>query len=183
MTKSIGVLFTDGFEEIEGITIVDVLRRADFDVILIGVNGTYITGSHGICVKTDRDISNVSDVELDAVVLPGGMPGAANLADNQQVLSLLQGISQQNKKIGAICAAPIALQAAGLLDGKKITCYPTFEERIPLAVYTGERVTIDGNIITGKGVGAALKFSLKLVEIFGKPERAEELSHQMIVDQ
>ena len=181
MIQTIGVLIIDGFEEIEAITIADVLRRAEFNVILIGVDGTDVTGSHGICVKTDRYIDNISAKELDALVLPGGMPGSANLANNQKVISLLQHISNEEKKIGAICAAPIALQSAGLLKGKKVTCYPAVEQQLPQSICTGEPVTVDGNIITGKGAGTALQFSLKLVEVFGKPERAVELKQQMVM--
>ena len=182
MINPVGVFFIDGFEEIEAVTIVDVLRRAEFDVILIGVNNTLVTGAHGICVKMDQRIEDVSDDELGAGILPGGMPGASNLAKDKRVLTLIQRLDRQNKNIGAICAAPIALHSAGLVNGRKITCYPTFQHQLPNSEYTGDPVTVDGNIITGKGAGAALQFSLKLVEVLGAEERAVELRHQMIMD-
>ena len=182
MIQSIGVLFIDGFEEIEAITIVDVLRRAEFNTLLIGVDGAEITGSHGICVKMDQQLHDTTADQFEAVVLPGGMPGAVNLANNSKVVSLLQRLSREDKKIGAICAAPIALQSAGILVGRKITCYPTVEKQLTQSVYTGEPVTVDGNIITGQGAGVALLFSLKLVEILGKPECAAELKHKMIMN-
>ena len=180
--KSIAILFIDGFEEIEGITIADVLRRADFNTLLVGVEKKTVTGSHGITLTMDKLLKDVSKDDLDAVVLPGGMPGAARLAENSAVTELLKAVSTQKKKVGAICAAPIALHSAGLLNNKKVTCYPSFEPHLVNSICTGESVTIDGHIITGQGPGAALEFSLSLVEFFGKPEKSRELRKAMLVN-
>jgi protein deglycase len=179
--KTIAVLFAEGFEEIEAITIVDVLRRAEFEVILIGVSSLKVRGSHDIRVEMEKLLGEVSAEHLDAVVLPGGMPGAANLAKNKDVVRLLQEINSRQKPVGAICAAPIALQSAGLIAGKNVTCYPSFESQLVDAVCTGESVSVDENIITGKGPGAAIEFALTLVDRFGKPDTAADLRQKMIV--
>ena len=180
--KSIAILFIDGFEEMEGITIVDVLRRADFNTVFIGVEEKTVTGSHGIMVTMDKLLKDVSKDDLDAVVLPGGMPGAARLTENAAVTELLKAVSSQQKKVGAICAAPIALHSAGLLNNKKVTCYPSFEQHLVNSICTGESVTIDGHVISGQGPGAALEFSLSLVEWFGKPKKSQELRRAMLVN-
>jgi 4-methyl-5(b-hydroxyethyl)-thiazole monophosphate biosynthesis len=178
---TVAVLFAAGFEEIEAITIVDVLRRAEFDVLMTGVGGTSVTGANGITVSMDRAIGDLSIADLDAVVLPGGIPGSENLAESAAVRELLQAATAADKHVGAICAAPIALGAAGLSAGRRLTCYPGFEDRVTGGTMTGTRVAIDGKLITGKGPGAALDFSLALVAEFGQPETAAALREGMLV--
>ena len=180
--KTIGVLFADGFEEMEAITIADVLRRAELDVVLIGIGGLCISGAHAISVNMDNQIDDILPGSLDAVVLPGGMPGAENLANDDKVKSLLQEMNDEGKYIGAICAAPMALNAAGLITDKTVTCYPSFESTLGDAVYTGDAVTVDGNIVTGKGPGAAFDFTLKLVALLTSPDKANELATALLVD-
>jgi protein deglycase len=178
---TISVLFATGFEEIEAITIVDVLRRAEFNVLMTGIDGSSVTGANGITVSMDRSIDGLSIADLDAVVLPGGIPGSEHLAESAAVRELLQAATAADKHVGAICAAPIALGAAELAAGRRVTCYPGFEEQVTGATCTGERVVVDGKLITGKGPGAALEFALALVAEFGQPDTAAALREGMLV--
>jgi 4-methyl-5(b-hydroxyethyl)-thiazole monophosphate biosynthesis len=179
---SIAVLLAEGFEEIEALTIVDVLRRADFDVVIAGVGGRGpIAGAHGVGVMADADLAQVRAADLGMVVLPGGMPGSANLAADAGVLETLRAVWEAGGYVAAICAAPIALHAAGLTAGRRITCYPSFETQIRDATYTGARVQRDGRLITGAGPGTALEFALELVEVLGRPDIAEQLRAGMLV--
>ncbi len=178
----VGVLFAAGFEEIEAITIVDVLRRAEFNVIMVGIADGNICGAHNIPVVMDKTIADVCADDFDAVVLPGGMPGSENLANNADVIHLLQQMNNEAKYIGAICAAPIVLHAAGIINNKTVTCYPSFETQLGHVTYTGRMVSVDGNIVTGQGPGAAIDFSLKLVSEMGYPEKAEELAKNLLAN-
>ncbi len=177
----IAVLFALGFEEVEAMSIVDVLRRAEFDVITAGVGGTSITAAHQVTILTDTIVEKLDAAQLDAVVLPGGMPGAANLRDSTIVIDLLKEMAAAGKWICAICAAPMVLQEAGLIGNRRFTCYPGFEKECGDGIHTGERVTVDGRLITGKGPGAALEFALELVRQFGKPQIAAQLHDGMLV--
>lgn len=179
---SVAVLFAEGFEEIEAITIIDVLRRAEIETFMTGIAGDSVTGANGVTVSMDNQIGDLDINALDAVVLPGGIPGANNLADSADVQALLQAATAADKQVGAICAAPIALASAGLSEGRSVTCYPGFEDQVTGATCTGERVQIDGKLITGKGPGAALEFALALVAEFGKPDTAAALREGMLVD-
>lgn len=179
--KTVGVIFAPGFEEIEAITIVDVLRRAGLTVLTIGLDAEMVKGAHDIEVKMDKTIAQLSAAELDAVVLPGGMPGATNLAKHERVLKLVKRLHDQGNYVGAICAAPIALQAAGLLAARNVTCYPGFESQLAGSTCTGSRVSVDGTIVTGIGPGAAIEFSLRLVELLIDSKKAAQLRQQMIV--
>ena len=176
---SVGILFIDGFEEIEAVTIADVLRRANFTVDLIGVNSRQVMGSHQISIMTDELLQNILIEKYDAIVLPGGMPGSENLSENEEVINLLQHFNQQNKIIGAICAAPLALNSAGILVGRKITSHPSIAHQLYNSTYTNDTVSVDDNIVTGKGAGTALDFSLKLVAVLGYPNIAVNLAKNM----
>lgn len=176
------VLFAEGFEEIEAISIVDVLRRAEFNVIAAGIADSTVAGAHQLDVGMDCLLADVQAEQLDAVVLPGGLPGAENLRDAPAVLELLRAVAASGKVVAAICAAPIALHAAGLLDGKRVTCYPSFEAQMPAANYTGARVEVDGKIVTGAGPGAAIEFALELVAQLASPDKAAELRRQMLAE-
>ncbi len=176
----IDVLLAPGFEEIEAIAIIDVLRRADFKVNVLSVAGTAdVVGAHNVTIKADAALTAAG--EADAVVLPGGMPGAANLAKNEAVRDVLRRAAADGKLLGAICAAPIALAAAGVTDGKAVTCYPGFEDRLSGATCTGARVEVDGRIVTGKGAGVAVEFALELVRQLGAPDKAGQLRDGMLV--
>lgn len=178
---TVAVLFAAGFEEIEAVTIVDVLRRAEIKVLMTGLDGDSVTGTNGITVSMDREICDIRIDELDALVLPGGIPGAEHLAESAAVRKLLQAATAADKHVAAICAAPIALAAADLAGGRNVTCYPGFEARVTGATCTGARVEIDGKLITGIGPGAALEFALALVAEFGQPDTAAALREGMLV--
>ena len=161
----VAVILANGFEEIEALTVVDVLRRANITCHMVGFEDT-VTGSHAIQVQADRVFDgNLS--EYDMIVLPGGMPGSAHLRDNESLISELQKCNQGGKKLAAICAAPIALNRAGLLEGKNFTCYDGVQEQIANGHYQKETVVVDGNIITSRGPATALAFAYHLVDTLG----------------
>lgn len=184
MSKNVLVVLAEGFEEIEAITPIDVLRRAGLMVTTAGVGGTEITGSHGITVVTDTTIGEIEDLP-DAIVLPGGMPGAENLSKSDTLREILKRMNDEGRPIGAICAAPaVALAPTGILDGRKATCYPGFENRFGKAiVFSPDRVVIDGNITTSRGPGTALEFALALANRLAGAEMAAELGKRMLVSE
>ena len=173
------VFLANGFEEIEALTAVDLLRRAELSVATVGVGGKNITGSHGIPVTADIEEAQAETEGLKAVVLPGGMPGTLNLEKSAVVKEAIRSAMEDNRYIGAICAAPSILGHMGYLDDREITCYPGFESQMPKAYYTGEKVVVSDNIIMGKGAGAAVDFALKLVEVMVSPVRAKALRESL----
>lgn len=164
------VLFKDGFEELEALSVVDVLRRANMTCVMVGMDSLSIKSSHGVEVKMDQ-IFDESVYEADIVVLPGGLPGATSLRDDQRVIDILKVFNQQNKWIGAICAGPISLEKAGVVTDKKFTCYPGFEKEIPSGIYQDVLVCCDQNIITGRGPAAALEFAYTILEKLGQSSK------------
>ena len=175
----VAVLLANGFEEIEAVAAIDVLRRAEVEVVAAALEGDSALGSHDIRVSADAKIDEVKADELDAVVLPGGMPGAEKLRDDERVGALLQEMHRQKKLVCAICAAPIALDAAGVIEGRRATSYPGFE--LADADYVTERVVEDENLVTSRGPGTALEFSLALVRRLAGHEKATELRQRMLV--
>jgi protein deglycase len=173
------VPLANGFEEIEAVTIVDVLRRASIEVVTAALGEQDVRGSHGITLRADARLDEVSREEFDAVVLPGGMPGSKALRDDERLRTILQRAAGARKLVAAICAAPIALEAAGVLAGKRATSYPGNE--LPSAHYVEERVVVDGSLLTSRGPGTALEFSLALVERLKGPDAANTLRAGMLV--
>jgi 4-methyl-5(b-hydroxyethyl)-thiazole monophosphate biosynthesis len=169
-----------GFEEIEAATIIDVLRRADFDVVVAGLIGLTVTGSHAITFTAERPLEGLRGGDFAAVVLPGGMPGARHLRESALLLGVLRDAAAAGKIVAAVCAAPTALEAAGLLSGKRATSYPGHD--IPSASYSEERVVVDGKIVTSRGPGTSMAFALELVRQLGGSERAELLAKAMLVN-
>lgn len=165
MRKKVIVLLADGFEEIEAITAIDILRRAGADVTLAGVSGLKIIGSHGITVMADKKIERAG-VDFDACVLPGGMPGATHLAASQEVKILIKTLHSQGKIIAAICAAPsIVLAPLGILKGRSVTGFPGMEKNFGGdTTVKKDAVVIDANIITSRGPATALLFALAIAE-------------------
>lgn len=174
--------FADGFEEIEAITCVDVLRRADINVITASLKENVVRGAHRIEIITDLFIGDINTKELDGIILPGGLPGSVNLRNNGEIIKIVKELEQRNKLIAAICAAPLVLEEAGIITNRNITCYPGIEEELKSANYLEDRVVVDGNIITGKGPGAALEFAVKVVEYLLGENRAEMLRMSMITN-
>lgn len=172
-------LLAEGFEEIEALTVVDVLRRADIDIktVCIG-DGNTVKGAHNISVIADENIDNVSD--FDMIFLPGGYPGYVNLENSQKVKDLLSLATSQNKYVAAICAAPSVLGKMGLLKGKKACCFPSFEDTLEGADVCFDDVVVSDKIITSKGAGTAHKLAFKLVEMMKSKALADKLFESMI---
>lgn len=173
------VILADGFEEIEAVTIIDVLRRAGIEVTVAGVESEMATGSHGISIGIDTTLDLLDTSAFESLVLPGGMPGAASLRDNPRVQELIKEFYSKGRLVAAICAAPIALERAGVLTGKAATSYPGFD--LPSAQYSEARVVDAGQIITSRGPGTALGFALRLVERLVSSEAATQLGDRMLV--
>ena len=181
--KKVYVFFAEGFEEIEAITPVDVLRRAGINVITVSVTGKkQVMGSHNIEITTDALLDEIKSKPADMLILPGGMPGALNLNSNEELKKLIQEYSDEGKQISAICAAPMVLGEMGLLKDKTATCYPGFENHLKGASVTSGPVETSGNIVTGKGVGAAMKFALQLVARLIDKKTSDELAKKMVVE-
>lgn len=179
------MFIAEGFEEIEALCPLDLMRRAGIEVTTVGVGGKEICGAHGIVVKTDIDIAcydTLDDKNADMIFLPGGMPGTLNLASCEGVIEAINNASKNNKYIAAICAAPSILGDMGLLHGKEAICYPGFEDRLIGAKISDKRVVLDGKILTAAGMGTALDMGLKIVEIFCSKEKADALRHAVIAD-
>jgi 4-methyl-5(b-hydroxyethyl)-thiazole monophosphate biosynthesis len=175
------VVLVDGFEEIEAVTVIDVLRRANVDVALCGVVALDVVGSHGIALRADRLLRDVGNV--DVVVLPGGMPGAATLRDSDVVRAFVEAQHARGALLAAICAAPIALASWGLLRGRSATCFPGHK---PALVAGGATVLVEpvvdaGNVVTSRGVGTALAFALALVARLVDDDTAARLARTMLV--
>lgn len=174
------VLFlAQGFEEIEALVTVDVLRRAGCEVRTVGIEGKSITGSHGITVTADWTEEELRPDSVELVVLPGGMPGTKNLDKSKTVHDLVLGCKQRDAYVAAICAAPSVLGHLGMLQGEKATCYPGFEQELEGAVIVDEPVCVSNKIITGRGAGAAMAFALLLVEQLLGREKAQEVASAM----
>lgn len=159
------IAISNGFEEIEAVSIIDICRRASIEVITAGVEDKVLVGAHNIKIEMDKKITEVNSDDFDMIVLPGGLPNAFTLAENEAVQKLLKEFKEKNKKIAAICAAPYALHTAGVLN-KNYTCYPSFEEKIRLDGYqNSQNVVTDDNVVTSKGPATATQFALELVKI------------------
>ena len=164
--KKVAILLKDGFEELEALSVLDVCRRAGIEGELIGMDSEFVASSHNLIVKAYR-LYDDEIKDFDAVVIPGGMPGAKNLQKDHRVLELVKMMFEANKIVAAICAGPIVLQAAGALKNKTVTCYPGFEDELTDANYKEALVIKDKNIITGKGPTAGFAFAYEIVEALG----------------
>ncbi len=181
--KKVAVHLAEGFEEIEAISIIDVLRRAEFEVTVVSVTGKYeVAGSHDIKIIADKLFESVNYDLVDIIVLPGGMPGSKNLNEHSGLREQILNFNESGKLLGAICAAPLVLGNLGVLNSKKATCYPGFEEELHGAIITAEDVTETENVITGKGAGVAIKFALAIVQKYRGKEFADELAQKMILN-
>ncbi|MBQ8351747.1 MAG: DJ-1/PfpI family protein [Clostridia bacterium] len=170
------VLLADGFEEIEALAPVDILRRAGKTVKTVGITGAAVCGAHGISVQADI-LSEEANERIDLLILPGGMPGATNLDQSPAVDKLLNKAIEDGAHIGAICAAPFILGKRGLLQGKEAICYPGFEdELLGACVCSDKRVVTSGKFTTAVGMGAACEFGLALLAALGEQEKATEIA-------
>ncbi|HBT84311.1 MAG: DJ-1/PfpI family protein [Fermentimonas sp.] len=163
--KKVALFLANGFEEIEALGTVDILRRAQIPVITVSItDDKVVTGAHNVPVTADAIFSETDFKDIEILVLPGGMPGAKHLNEHEGLKKLIAEYNSKGKQIGAICAAPMVLGGLGILDGKRATTYPGFEPELIGAKVTGENVVVDGNITTGRGPGLVFEFALRLVE-------------------
>lgn len=171
------VLLADGFEEVEGITQVDFLRRAGIEVVTLGVTGKEVEGGHGIRVEADTTFPKPAG-DYDAVVIPGGKGGADNIAASREAVELIGNFMKAGKLVAAICASPgVVLAPQGILEGKRATCYPGFEDRFPAsAEHVEDRVVVDGNLITSKGPGTAAQFAVEIIRYLLDDEAADRIA-------
>lgn len=176
--KKVCILLNDGFEEIEALTVLDIMRRANVKCDLISMKGEYVKSAHELTIKADKLFSE--NMEYDLIVLPGGMPGASNLRDDERVIKFVKKQNRDGKLIGAICAAPIVLGKAELTEGINMTSYPGYEDELPNCEYIEEDVVVDGNIITSRGPATAMTFSYKLLEILGYEDKVKSISSGML---
>ena len=174
------ILLAPGFEEMEALVPADLLRRAGLDVALVSLEGEFVPGGHNIIVKADMELSQVRLEDMQMLMLPGGGVGVTNLGNDKRVETLVKRAYEQGKNLCAICAAPSLLSKWGLLEGKKAVCYPTWSDRIPDAHYLpGEKLAVDGNVVTGQAAGASFEFGLKLIEVLSGSETADRVRKEI----
>lgn len=177
------LFLANGFEEIEALCPLDLLRRAGIEVTTVGVNGAeYVMGAHGICVQADLPDTMYRDASPEMIILPGGMPGAKNLDESRVVDQALRAAASSGGYLAAICAAPMVLGHRGYLKGKRAICFPGFEGELEGAELADVRVVRDGKIITAAGMGVALEFGLSLVAALKGEAAAEELRRAVLAD-
>lgn len=179
--NKIGIFMADGCEEIEGLTVVDIVRRAGIHITTISISGKKeVAGAHGITFLADAKKDEVDFSTLDGIVLPGGMPGTTNLGADETVDKVIREFAAGGKLVAAICAAPSVLGQAGLLNGKHATSYPGFEPKLTGAVTSEDPVVQDGNVITSRGMGTAIAFALEIVSYFTDKKTADKLAESII---
>lgn len=176
--KKVAVLLAEGFETIEALTTVDILRRAGVTCNTFATKELDVTTSHSIIIKADK-VLNDEVYDYDVVVLPGGMPGAVNLRDDEKVNELVKKFYEEGKIVAAICAGPIAFGKLGIVNGKNATCYPGFESELVGCNYKEELVVVDENIITGRGPAAAIPFAFEILNHVA-PEKVEQIKKGML---
>lgn len=177
------IFLADGFEMIETLTPCDILHRAGLDVRLVSVNGKdMVRSTHGVDIKADLSLCELDPNSVDMMILPGGMPGAKNLYECKPLIELLMHHAKEKKPIAAICAAPFILGKCGLLNGKKATCYPGFEIDLIGADHTPCGVVVDSNIITAKGMGVSLDFSLAICEMLCGQEKRDAIAQAIMYE-
>lgn len=184
MSERVCVLLAPGYEEVEALTPVDYLRRAGVTVDMVStIEDIAVISAHDIIVQADTFLDDISADDYALVVIPGGIPGAPNLAANPKVLAFIQAMQARGQWISALCAGPMVLDRAGVLAGKRATCFPGYEKELPTAgsVLT-DTVVVDGRVITSRGAGAAGYFSLALVEALCGSEKAAEVKKAVVMD-
>ena len=175
------IFLADGFEDIEGLTVVDLMRRAGIDIQTVSIKDTReVQTSQGISMLTDRIFTETDFSDADMLVLPGGMPGTKYLGAYRPLTDLLTDFYHKGGKVAAICAAPSVFAQLGFLEGRKATSYPSFMEKLTGAVTTEEAVAVDGNVTTSRGLGTAIDFALSLIVQLCGEEKAEEIAASVV---
>lgn len=182
--KKMLMLLAEGFEEVEAVTVIDYLRRMDIIVDTCSINGERkVAGGHRITIETDKDIGKINSIKgYDGLIIPGGLEGAIHLRDDGRVIELIKAFYDEDKILAAICAGPMVLNRAGILNGRKVTSYPGFDNDLKNSEYKDDIIVQDGNIITARGPAVAAYFALKLVEILIGEERVGELRNDILLD-
>ena len=173
------VPLSDGFEEIEGVTIIDLLRRAGVDVTVAGVSGSRATGSHGITVDCDVPIADCDFAAADALVLPGGMPGTRVLRESDAVRDAVRSMATDGKLLAAVCAAPTVLEVCGVLRGKRATSHPNHRDEMTSCDYSEDAVVEDGNVITSRGAGTSIQFALAVIRRLAGETIARDIAERI----
>ena len=182
MTKKALVILAEGFEEIEAVTPIDLLRRAGISVTVAGLSSITVKGARGIPICADSILDSCKEDAFDALILPGGQPGTTNLASSSTVLEMVRKSAHDGRLIAAICAAPSVLGKAGILQGKKATCYPGIEDALIGAELQDSLVVVDGNLITSRGAGTAIAFSLQIIRYLTDFEHAAKVASGIIAE-
>ncbi len=173
MAKRVIVPLANGFEEIEAVAIIDVLRRAGLDVIVAGVEGADVIGSHDVALRCDAMIDEYD--RADAIVLPGGMPGSRRLRESEAVRAWVTRLNAEGKLVAAICAAPTVLESCGVLEGRRATSHPSQADEMKRCHYATDAVVVDGNVITSRGAGTAIAFAAEVVRHLVDDATANEI--------
>ncbi len=180
MIDMLYLMLADGFEETEAIAALDVIRRAEIKLCTVGVSGEYVTSTHGVTVKADILPDKIDYGTADGVILPGGMPGTLNLQRSGEVKALIEHCANERKLIAAICAAPMIIGEMGLLEGRRATCFPGYEENLINAIESDDYVVTDGNFITARGGGVTLEFGAAIVDYFKSGQGKITLSRMLM---
>ena len=180
MAKAL-IFFADGFEEVEALTVVDLLRRAKVEVDMVSITKEKtVTGSHNIAIGMDKLIEEVDFASADALILPGGMPGTRNLEKHALLKEELKKANEAGKLLCAICAAPLVLGVNHILEGKQASCYPSFEEELLGARVSFDPVSHEGNVITSRGLGTAIAFASEIIATLCSEEEAKNIEESII---
>ena len=175
------ILFAEGYETVEALLVVDLLRRGGVEVTMASITeDEFVRSSHGVNVEMDAVLGEVDVLDYDAIILPGGMPGTMNLGVDVAVTGALKQMNRDGKIVAAICAAPSVLGKCGILEGKKATCYPGFEDKLIGAEIVNKAVVTDGNVITSRGLGTSMEFGFELIKKLISEEKAEEVREQIV---
>lgn len=179
MEKRLAAVFSNGFEEIELLSVVDVLRRANVNIDLVSIEDMINIGSHNIKISADKMFNYDDILTYDGLFLPGGMPGTNKLKEHIELKKALIVMNAQNKLISAVCAAPIVLENAQIVKGKKITSFPSFKEVFKNSIYLEEPVVLDSNILTSRGAGTSMLLAFEILKFLGLKEESDKLKEEM----
>lgn len=178
--KKVLVPLADGCEEIEALTVIDVLRRAEFSVVTAGLRDGPCVAAHGVSILPDTTMSAINPMDFDAIVVPGGGGGVMNLMKDERVLDAIRALNSAGRWVAAVCAGPLVLQAAGILAGRRVTCYPACAPDLTATKRVNERVVIDGMLITSQGPGTSMAFALELVRQLGGASLAQRVASALL---